>query len=74
MIVLEGYKKPVIVASDSFRGVFPAVIMPIVGLSAKALTVVGAAAGLAHGMAKGNITIDSSHTEILTVRKDFVFT
>ena len=68
---MEIYNKPAIIAHDSFRGVFPSVIMPIVGLSAKALTVVGAAAGLAHGMAKGSNTIDSSRTNILSARKNF---
>ena len=70
---MEKYKKPIISCRDSFNGVFPAAIMPIVGLSFKGLALVGAAAGLATGMAssKGVDFIDSTNTAALTARKDF---
>ncbi len=73
VIRLENYKKPIIGCKDSLNGVFPAAIMPIVGLSFKGLAVVGAAAGLMAGMAssKGVDFIDSTHTNSLTARKNF---
>lgn len=70
---MEIYKKPAIVSHNYSKGVIPTAIMPLVGLSAKALAVVGAGLGLAAGMAssKGVNDIDSTHTSALTMRKDF---
>lgn len=70
---MEIYKKPAIVSHNSSKGVIPTAIMPLVGLSAKALAVVGAGLGLAAGMAssKGINDIYFLQTDSLTVRKDF---
>ncbi len=67
---MEKYRKPIIAAADSMRGVFP--LAGIVGLSAAKLLVVGAAAGLGLGAAsRGNNIIDSNHMQSLTFRRDF---
>lgn len=73
---MEIYKKPLISSRDFLNGVFPVAIMPLVGLSAKALAIVGAGVGLATGLAssKGVNDIDSMHTSTLTARKDFALT
>ena len=64
---MEKYRKPIIADADSMRG-----ILPLVGLSAAKLLVVGAAAGLGLGAAsRGNNIIDSNYMQSLTFRKDF---
>ena len=70
---MEIYKKPAIVSHNSSKGVIPSAIMPLVGLSAKALAVVGAGLGLAAGMAssKGVNDIYFSHANALIARKNF---
>lgn len=53
----EMYKKPTVTNDDSGRGVFPAVAQAF-------------AAGVALGLARGKIAIDSTHTQKLNSRAD----
>ncbi len=53
----EMYKKPTVTNDDSGRGVFPAVAQAF-------------AAGVALGLARGKIAIDSTHTQALNRRAD----
>ena len=64
------YKKPMIVYGNTAEGLFPAAL-GIVGLSAAKMLAVGAAAGLAVGVAKGDGRINSNNTSALTARKNF---
>ena len=68
------YTKPVIVTDFAANGVIPGALIggavaAVKGLSAAALLVAGVAAGLS----KGKLKIDSTHTDALTPRKDFSF-
>lgn len=64
---MQTYTKPSIVGNESING-----ILPLVGLSAAKLAVVGVAAGLGLGsLMKGNGNFDSSHSKILSARKNF---
>ena len=61
---MMNYTKPVIVNLDSSAGV-----MPLAALGG-AKVVAAAAAGVAAGLARGKVEIDSTHTQSLTPRKD----
>ena len=70
---METYKKPTIVDNAAIGGIIP--LAALAGLSAAKLAVVGVAAGLGLGaLSKGSSKIDSTHTNILSPRKDFSFT
>ena len=70
---MKPYIKPLITADLGVNGIVPALlggaVAAIKGLSAATLLV----AGVAMGLSKGDKRIDSSHTQILTARKDFSF-
>ena len=69
---MRTYVKPSIVGNASIGGIIP--LMALTGLSAAKLAVVGVAAGLGLAAAKGGGKIHSSHTKVLTARKNFSLT
>lgn len=66
---MEVYKKPLIVGNESADGIIP--LAALAGMSAAKLAVVGVAAGLGLASMKGGNVINSSHTKILSTRKEF---